>query len=172
MVELLLLKDVRKLGHVGDVVEVKPGFARNFLLPQRIATHPTPENLKAIEEVKKKAAAERAQRLQEFSRVAESLKDVQITIEAAANEDGTLYGSVGTKEIAAALHKEGHSVRAEHIMLDKPIRSLDTRMVKIEFTDELSAQVKLWVVREGGAADAQSGQSGSTQPAAAAEKSE
>lgn len=173
MVELLLLKDVRKLGHVGDVVTVKPGFARNYLLPQRYATHPTPENLKAIEEVKKKAAAERAQRMQEFTRVAEGLKDVQITVEVAANEEGTLYGSVGPKEIAAALHKEGHSVRAEHIMLDKPIRTLDTRMIRIEFTEELSVQVKLWVVREGGAADAQSGQSGTTeQPAPAAEKSE
>lgn len=170
MVELLLLKDVRKLGHVGDVVKVAPGFARNYLLPQRIATHPTPENLKAIEDLKRKAAAERAARLQEFTRVAEQLKDVQVTIEVAANPEGTLYGSVGPKEIAAALQRDGHAVRAEHIMLDKPIRTLDTRMVKLEFTEELSAQVKLWVVREGGAADAQSEQQ--RESGESAEKSE
>lgn len=172
MVELLLLKDVRKLGYVGDVVKVAPGFARNYLLPQRLATAPTAENLKAIEDLKKQAAVERAAKLQEYTRVAEQLKDVQVTIEAAANPEGTLYGSVGAKEIAAALHAQGIAVRAEFIMLDKPIRTLDTRTVRIEFTDELSASVKLWVVREGGATDAGADQRESEEPAASAEDDE
>jgi large subunit ribosomal protein L9 len=150
VVELLLLKDVRKLGHVGDVVTVRPGYARNFLLPHRMAAPPTPENIKAIEQVKIRAAAERSERMKEFTKVAESLADVTITIEAAANPEGTLYGSVGAREIAKALQAAGHPVRAEHVMLDGPIRSLDNRTIRLEFMDEVTAQVKLWVVREGG----------------------
>lgn len=157
MVELLLLEDVRKLGHVGDVVKVRPGYARNFLLPQRLATAPTEENIKAIEDKKRAAAADRARKLKEFQAVAVQMKDVSVTIEAAANAEGTLYGSVGPKEIAAALQALGHAVDAKHIIMDAPIRTLDNRNVKLEFTEDVTAQVKVWVVREGGASDAGSG---------------
>lgn len=148
--KLLLLEDVRKLGHVGDVVDVKAGYARNYLLPQRLATEPTEANMKAIEEKRKAAAAERARRMREFSELVERMKDVSVTIEAAANEEGTLYGAVHAKDIASALNAQGFPVRADQVMLDTPIRTLDNRMVTLEFTDELSTQVKVWVVREGG----------------------
>lgn len=150
---LLLLEDVRKLGHVGDIVEVRPGYARNYLLPQRLATEPTEENIKAIEERRKIAAAERAKKLQEFTQLAEQLRDVSVTIEAAANPEGTLYGAVHEKDIAAALNAQGLPVLPEQIMLGAPIRHLDNRLVTLEFTDEITAQVKVWVVREGGALD-------------------
>ena len=148
---LLLMKDVRKLGHIGDIVEVSRGYARNYLLPQRLATDPTEENIKAIEEDKKIAAAERARKLKEFEALAEKIKDVTITIEAAANPEGTLYGGVHAKEIAEALHAQGFPVLPDHIVLDTPIRTLDNRTIKLEFTDEISAEVKLWVVRAGAA---------------------
>lgn len=148
--KLLLLEDVRKLGHVGDVVEVKAGYARNYLLPQRLATEPTEANMKAIEEKRKAAAAERARRLREFTELVERMKDVSVTIEAAANEEGTLYGAVHARDIASALNAQGFPVRADQVMLDTPIRTLDNRMVTLEFTDELRTQVKVWVVREGG----------------------
>ncbi len=149
---LLLLQDVRKLGHIGDVVDVKAGYARNYLLPQRLATEPTEENIKAIEERRKSAAAERAVRNKRFAELVEQLKDVSITIEAAANPEGTLYGSVSGKDIAAALNAQGFPILPEHVMLDAPIRTLDNRMVRLEFTDEIATEVKLWVVREGEAA--------------------
>lgn len=148
--KLLLLEDVRKLGHVGDVVEVKAGYARNYLLPQRLATEPTDENIKAIEDRKRSAAAARAKLLREFTELAERIKDASITIEAAANEEGTLYGGVHKKDIASALNAQGFPVLPDHVMLDTPIRTLDNRMVTLEFTDELRTQVKVWVVREGG----------------------
>lgn len=148
--QVLLTKDIRKLGHVGDVVDVKPGYARNYLYPQRMAIEPTEENLKSIEEARKQAAAERARRLEEYRAEAERMKDVTISIEMLANAEGTLYGSVGPKEIAHALQQAGHAVRPEFIILDRPIRTLDKRMVRVEFTDELSVEVKLWVVRAGG----------------------
>ncbi len=150
---LLLLEDVRKLGHIGDIVEVAPGYARNCLLPQHLATEPTPENIAAIEERRKAAAAERQLRLKQFTELAEKLVEVSITIEAAANPEGTLYGKVHEKDIAEALQAQGFGVAPEHVVLDSPIRTLDNRLVTLEFTDEISAQVKLWVVREGGAVD-------------------
>lgn len=151
--EVLLLKDVRKLGHVGDVVNVRPGYARNYLLPQLLATFPTEENLAAIEEEKKRAAGIRAQRNKEFNQLVERLGEASVTIEAAANPEGTLYGSVGAKEIAEALQEQGFEVLPDHVMLAAPIRSLDNLSVKLEFTDDISTQVKVWVVREGGATD-------------------
>lgn len=173
MVRLLLLEDVRKLGHVGDVVEVRPGYARNYLMPRRLATEPTEENMKAIEEKRKAAAAARAKQLKEFAELANRLADVSVTIERAANPEGTLYGSVQNRDIADALQAQGLAVLPEHIVLDKPIRTLDNRVVKLEFTDEVSAQVKVWVVREGATADAEpeSAAAGEPAPAEPAEES-
>lgn len=151
--QLLLLKDVGKLGHVGDIVEVNTAYARNYLIPQRLAAEPTEENVGAIEQEKKRAAADRAQRLQEFETLAEQMADVTATVEAAANPEGTLYGSVGPKEIAAALQAMGYPVRPEHVALDTSIRTLDNRVITLEFTDEITTQIKLWVVRAGATED-------------------
>jgi len=149
--QLLLLEDVRKLGHIGDVVDVKAGYARNYLLPQRLATWPTEENIKGIEERKRVAASERARRLKEYEALVEQMKDVSITIEAAANPEGTLYGAIHAKQNAEALKAQGFAIDPAWVVLDAPIRTLDSRQITIEFTDEISTQVKLWVVREGAA---------------------
>ena len=153
---LLLLKDVRKLGHVGDIVEVATGYARNYLIPYHLATDPTEENIKAIEAEKVRAAAERAKRLKEFESLAEQMKDVTVTIEATANPEGTLYGGVHAREIAEALTAQGFPVDADQVQLDGAIRQLDNRVITIEFTDEIQTQIKLWVVRAGEAIDDES----------------
>lgn len=150
--ELLLLNDVPKLGYIGDVVKVNVGYARNYLLPQRLATEPTAESIAAIAQAKKRAAEERARRFKEWETLAAALQDVSVTIEAAANEEGTLYGSVGPRQIAEALHAAGHAVNEKFVVLAEPIRELDNRAVTIRFNDDISASVKVWVVREGGAA--------------------
>ncbi len=168
---LLLLEDVRKLGHVGDVVEVASGYARNYLLPQRLATEPTQENIQAIEERKKQAAAERAMRLKRFQDLVDQLQeqDVQVTIERAANPEGTLYGGVHEKDIADALQEQGFPIEPEHVIIDTPIRTLDNRPVTLEFTDEISTQIKLWVVREGATPDEQQSDDSGESDAGAAE---
>jgi large subunit ribosomal protein L9 len=153
--QVLLLNDVRKLGHLGDVVDVKIGYARNYLLPKRLATEPTEVNIAAIAEDKKNAALARDRKRDEFRALAEQFVDVSVTIEAQANPEGTLYGSVGAKEIGAALREAGHAVKNEHVALAAPIRTLDNVMVKLEFTEDITAQVKVWVVREGGTPDAE-----------------
>lgn len=150
---LLLLEDVRKLGHLGDVVEVSAGFARNYLLPQRLATEPTEANIQAIEDKRRAAAAERALRLKHYTDLVAQLADVSVTIEATANPEGTLYGSVSRKDIAVALQAQGYPIQPEHVMLEAPIRTIDNRMVTLEFAEEITAEIKVWVVREGATAD-------------------
>ncbi len=148
MKKLLLRRDVPKLGHVGDVVEVSEGYARNYLVPHHLAVEPTPANLKAIEEDKKRAAAERLAQRRALEARAEAVANVEVTISAAANEEGHLYGSVGPREIAAALRDEGHEVEAAQIQIHNPIRQLDSVMVPVVFGEDLKTEVKVWVVRE------------------------
>jgi large subunit ribosomal protein L9 len=121
-----------------------------------LATDPTEENIAAIEEEKKRAAAERAKRLKEYEALAAQMADVTVTIESAANPEGTLYGSVGAREISGALQALGYPISPEEVVLDSPIRTLDNRTVTLEFTEEITAQVKLWVVRAGAAEDVES----------------
>ncbi len=167
---LLLLKDVRKLGYVGDVVDVKPGYARNYLVPEGLATEPNETNIRAIAVEKERAAMERARRFKEYESLVAKMVDVSITIERAANPEGTLYGSVSRADIAKALQAQGYPIDAEHVVLAAPIRQLDNVKVKVEFTDELTTDVKVWVVREGetAGADAQSKSESGAEPAAAA----
>lgn len=145
--KLLLRQDIAKLGIVGDVVDVSAGYARNYLLPQKMAMAPTEANMKRLAEMRKHAEEKRRLAHQAMEREAEKLADVEVTITAAANEDGVLYGSVGRKEIATALHDDGHRVEPDQVVLEHPIRHLDNIMVEVRFADEIRAQVKVWVVR-------------------------
>lgn len=150
---LLLRRDIPKLGLVGDIVEVSNGYARNYLIPQRLALEPTEANLKAIEEDKKKAEAERKAKRKALEAAVARMANVEVMIHAAANPEDHLYGSVGAREIAAALRDMGHDVEASHVELHESIRQLGTRMVPVVFGDDLRVEVKVWVVREAAATD-------------------
>ncbi len=151
--KLLLRRDIPKVGLAGDVVEVTEGYARNYLLPQRLAVLPTQTNMKAIEEDKRIAEEERRQRRATLEQRATRMREVEVTIAAACNEDGHLYGSVGPREIAAALRDLGHEVEAKQVQLHEPIRRLDNVVVPVAFADDLRVEVKVWVVRETAADD-------------------
>lgn len=153
MVELMLRKDVPKLGLVGDMVKVSDGFARNYLIPHHLALKPSKANLKIIEVEKKKAAEERARRHEFLRQMAAKLGTTEITIPAAANEEGHLYGSVGPRDIAKALMAEGFSVHADQIRMAEHLKRLDTVTVEVHLGDDITSQVKVWVVPEKTAAD-------------------
>jgi large subunit ribosomal protein L9 len=145
--KLLLRKDIARLGIVGDVVEVSDGYARNYLLPHHLATEPTQTNVRALAE-ERKHAEERRNLLREAQKTAaERLREVEVTIAAAANEEGVLYGSVGAREIAAALREEGHDVQPGQVNLHTPIRRLDNVLVEVRLADDIQTEVKVWVVR-------------------------
>ncbi|MHC5108294.1 MAG: 50S ribosomal protein L9 [Planctomycetota bacterium] len=146
--KLLLCKNVDKLGIVGDVVIVKPGYGRNYLVPQGLATEPTETNMRALAEARKIAEAERAHMLAELKALAERIEGVEVIIRARANEQGHLYGSVGPREIAAALEEEGFPVKTEQIILPNPIRQLENNMSVDLKLGDATAAVNVWVVRE------------------------
>lgn len=146
--KLLLTKNVTHLGIVGDVVNVSAGYARNYLMPRLLATEPSDANVKRLSEARKIAEAELARERAHLEGMLKRLEGVEVTVKARANEDGVLYGSVGRKEIVAALHDEGHVVLVEHVALTQPIRRLDTVAVEIRFATDLKTTVKVWVVRE------------------------
>jgi large subunit ribosomal protein L9 len=161
--KLLLRRDIPKVGLAGDVVDVTEGYARNYLLPQRLGILPTRANMRVIEEDKRQAEEERKQRRVDLEVQAGRMREVEVTISAACNEEGHLYGSVGPREIAAALRDEGHQVEAKQVQLHEPIRRLDTITVPVAFADDLKVEVKVWVVRETAADQAQAEAAQSTQ---------
>ena len=146
--KLLLCKNVRSLGIVGDVVEVSPGYGRNYLVPQGLATEPSQGNVRRLAVARKEAEHDRARFRAEMEALAERLKTAEATIHSLANEEGVLYGSVGRKEIAMALSAEGFPVDTDLVNLPRPIRHLDTVPVEIKLADDLRVVVKVWVVRE------------------------
>ena len=146
--KLLLCKNVQNLGIVGDTVNVSAGYARNYLLPQRLATEPTEVNVRRLVEARKVAEQEVARERGRMEEAAKRLEGVEVTVRARANEEGVLYGSVGRKEIAHALAEEGHGIVPEYIALAAPIRRLDTVPVEVRFSTDLKTTIKVWVVRE------------------------
>ncbi|MDY7010499.1 MAG: 50S ribosomal protein L9 [Planctomycetota bacterium] len=147
--KVLLRQTVDKLGYVGDVVNVKPGYARNYLLPQGLAMEPTEANLKAIEAAKQAYLRQLARERAELEARARLLDGKEITVAARANEEGHLYGSVGPAQIVAALDQEGFGIEARNVILGEAISVLDKYDVTIRFSKDISAKIGLWVVRLG-----------------------
>lgn len=146
--KLLLCKNVSDLGIVGDVVEVSAGYARNYLVPHGLAAEPTTANVRKVAKARKEAEQELVRQRAMIEAFAKRLEGVEITVSALSNEEGVLYGSVGPKEIAAALAAEGHPVEPEHVVLEEPIRRLDNVSVDIKLAPDMLSTVKLWIVRD------------------------
>ena len=144
--KLLLRRNVHHLGHIGEVVEVKTGYARNYLIPQGLAVAPTKANLKAIEAQKQAYLAELAREKAALEAQAKSLEGKEFAVAARANPEGQLYGSVGPAQIALAVAKEGLAIDARNIVLDEPIRKLDKCQVTVRFAEDVEATISVWVV--------------------------
>jgi large subunit ribosomal protein L9 len=144
--KVLLRRNVRNLGQIGDVVDVKPGYARNYLIPQRLALQPSEGNLKRVEAEKAAYLEELAKQREQLEARAKVIDGTEVTISARANEEGHLYGSVGRAQIAAALAEAGKFVEEQDIVLDEAIRELDKYDVTIRFEQGVEATVHVWVV--------------------------
>lgn len=144
--ELLLTENVDALGIVGDVVHVRSGYARNFLLPRGLATKPSEEAMKSL--AAKRAEAERQLRELRAQREAMvgKLTDHEVTLVRSCNDQGLLYGSVTQKDIADALVADGFNVTARDVRLGQTIKRVDTYHVLIKLDKDLDADVKVWVV--------------------------
>jgi large subunit ribosomal protein L9 len=147
-VKLLLAEDVRHLGKAGDIVDVRDGYARNYLVPQGLALIPTQGNIERVEEMKKKRVADVVARKARLAEAAAILEGTSITIKAQANEQGHLFGSVTHKDIAAALQALGHKIDADQVLLAEPIRMLDRFHIPVRLEEGFEANIDLWVVPE------------------------
>lgn len=144
-VKVLLNESVRHVGRVGDVVEVKPGFARNFLLPKGLAVEPTKANLKKVEERKKEIERLEKELRAKQEAVIAKLQGLEIALERRANEQGHLFGSVGAADIAHALEAQGFEVEASDINLPGKLDHIEKYTVVVRFADDLKTEVKVWV---------------------------
>lgn len=144
--EIILQQDVDPIGKMGDVVKVSAGFARNYLLPRRIAVVADPENRKRIEKLKRQRAAIEVKRVEEAQALAGQLAATEVSIEATTTETGQLYGSVGAREIAVALEAKGVKVAERDVRLQHPLKELGVFPVKIHLRGDVSAEIKVWVV--------------------------
>jgi large subunit ribosomal protein L9 len=146
--QLVLTEDVPNLGKQGELVEVKAGYGRNYLLPQGLATVPTAHNLRLLERYKQRVTQAREARIADLRVLAEQIQRVTVTIEANANEEGHLYGSVGAPEVSKALKTQNLNVDAEAVRLEGPIKECALFAVKISLGYEIETEVKVLVVRQ------------------------
>lgn len=146
--KVLLVADVDELGWLGDVVEVKTGHARNYLLPRGLATIPTEANLRALAKEKAKHAEQRIQHRKRLEAAAEAVEGAEVVVAGKANEQGHLFGSVGVSDIAGNLRAQGFEVTDEVVKLPENIKQVGTSTVELKFSDDLKATVTVTVVRE------------------------
>jgi len=146
--KVILLQDVPTLGRTGDVKEVTPGYARNFLLRRGLATEATPGALKQIQVLHNRRAKEDARRLTEAQQLAQQLGQLELTINARVGEQGRLFGSVTNSDVASAL-KEQHGIEIDRRDIElEPIRSLGQHTVDVRLSGQVHAQVRVNVVAE------------------------
>src|ERR1044071_98808 len=141
MVDLILLERVEKLGQMGQVVKVKPGYARNYLLPQKKAMRATKDNLAYFETQRAQLEATNLQRKSEAGEVAGKMDDVTVVLIRQAGESGQLYGSVSARDIADAVTAAGYTVGKTQIVLDRPIKTLGLHPVRVMLHPEVSVTV-------------------------------
>jgi large subunit ribosomal protein L9 len=145
-VQLLLIQSVDHLGKQGDVVSVKRGYALNYLLPQGLATVATGHHKRMVEKHRARLLEIEKARLASLRQLSDTIAKQSVTIEANANEEGHLYGSVNANEIAAALKAAGFHITTDQVRLEGPLKELGLYTVKIHLHAEIDAELKVWVV--------------------------
>jgi large subunit ribosomal protein L9 len=183
MIELILMQRVEKLGQMGEVVKVKPGYARNFLLPQGKAIRATKENRERFERERAQLEAQNLKRREEAERVAERVAGLAVVLIRTAGESGSLYGSVTARDIATACKEAGLTVDRQQVLLEHPIKALGLTTVRVQLHPEVTIPVTVNVARspeeaerqargEAGAAPEEAGEEESLEAQLAAEMPE
>lgn len=146
--EVILRQAIENLGHPGDVVTVKSGYARNFLLPRGYAYEATPGNLKRIAQEKARLEAAEAERRGVAEALAKKLEEVQLTFSARVGEEGKLFGSVTAADIQQQLETQGFSIEKRQIDLHDPIKTLGVFRVPVKLHADVKPEVRVWVIKQ------------------------
>ena len=154
--DIILLQRIEKLGSIGDVVTVKDGYARNFLLPQKKALRANEANKKVFEANRDRLEKENAERRTEAEKAGEKVDGVEIVLIRAASNTGQLYGSVNVRDIAAALADKGHDIDKKQVIMGDPIKAIGMHEVRIDLHPDVSVNIKANVARSDDEAELQS----------------
>ncbi|MCY1005016.1 50S ribosomal protein L9 [Nannocystis pusilla] len=146
MLELILRSDVPGLGRAGEVVKVRPGYGRNYLIPRGLALAATRGNMAQLEHQKRLIAAEQARVLAEHKAMAQKLKGVSVSIARKKGGEGKLFGSVSTKDIAEALANQNITIDRKLIKLDEPFKNIGTYEVPVRFSGDITETIRVNVV--------------------------
>ena len=146
--EIILTQDVETLGPSGQVLDVTPGYARNYLFPRGLALRATSANLKNMEEVAKLKAARQSRERGELAKLAERLKKASITASVTVGDDDKVFGSVTTQVIVDLLREKGFEFNRRDIVLEEPLKALGQYDVELKLGHGVTGSVKVWVVRE------------------------
>ncbi len=146
--KIILTADVDTLGNAGDVVEVKDGYARNFLLPRAVALIANEHNMAVYEKVQQQREAQASRAMREAETLAEDLQEVSCNVAVRAGEEDRIFGSVTAQQISVALSDLGFEIDRRAIEIEEPIRSLGVYDISIRLHADVKASVKVWVVRE------------------------
>jgi len=146
--KIILKEDVENLGQPGDIVDVKDGYARNYLIPRQYALKATTSNLKIFEQEKKRIESKRDKDRRAAESFAEQLKNVSLTATVAVGEEDKVFGSVTSQNIAELLAAKGLEIDRRKIQLDEPLKALGVYDVAIRLHSEVVAMIKVWVVKE------------------------
>ena len=148
MQKVILQEDIDKLGHRGDVVAVKPGYARNFLLPRKLAIEATTGNMKALERIRTSLAKKTATELEAAQKQAALLNGVAVNFSRKTGENDQMFGSVTTADVAGALDAQGFKIDKRQVQLTEPIKALGEYSVTIKVFRDVTAQIKVQVDKE------------------------
>ena len=146
--KVILRKDFEGLGSIGDVVVVKDGYARNYLIPRNIGYRATTSSLRALEEEKKQLTRQQIKQLKDAEKIAAEIEKVSLTIPMKVGEDDKLFGSVTSQMIADALAEKGFTIDKRHIELEEPIKTLGIFEIPVKIHSKVVGKAKVWVVRE------------------------
>jgi large subunit ribosomal protein L9 len=146
--DVILLEDIDSLGTRGDKVTVKTGYARNFLLPRKMALPATPSGLRMMKEEERRRAVRENKMHREAEELAKALNKVSCTAEVEAGEDDRVFGSVTNAHIADLLNAQGYEIDKRKIVLDEPLKALGVYTIPIRLYRDVEAKVKVWVVKK------------------------
>jgi len=145
-IQVILREDVPTLGKSGELVKVKPGYARNYLIPHELAALATSKNVSRIEHEKARITAAKAKQKKDTESLADKLASTSVTIQKPVGAEDKLFGSVTAKEVEAALALEGIRIDKKRIVLPEPIKTLGVHEVPVKLGNEVTATLKVWVV--------------------------
>lgn len=146
--KIILKKDIEKLGKAGEIIEVKRGYARNYLIPNESAVEATSANMKIYEQERRAIEKKRQQEIEEAQTFADKLNGLSITATVKVGEDDKVFGAVTSQNLADLLTEKGIELDRRKIVLDEPLKALGVFEVPIKLHAQVEAQIKVWVVRE------------------------